>query len=79
MQKFDLLKSLNEQETDNATTIELPKGVAYQQFELESKCVGVVFIPLREAENFEKAMSQVDIEDEYIIRKTIRQFRGITR
>lgn len=76
MSKFSLIKQLQEQpETEKSV---LPKGIQYQEYDVQTKDGDMtVFIPLREAEAFEKSLSEQTIVFRGDIRRLLRKHRGI--
>lgn len=79
MSDFSLIKQMNEGKDEQKETSPFPKGVRYQQYELEvDGAERVINIPLRESENFEAAVGALtsDITGP-VLKKLLRDFRGI--
>ncbi len=77
MKDFSLLKRLNKTKTEK--TSPLAEGISYQKYEVEvDSKVQLVNIPLRESENFEKAITE---HKKPLTRKSLkillREFRGV--
>lgn len=77
MEDFSLIKRLNNIEDDKISP--LAEGISYQQYEIEvDGNVQLVNIPLREAENFENAITE---HKDPLTRKTLkvllREYRGV--
>lgn len=77
MEEFSLIQRLNEK--DDKKPSPLAEGISYQQYEIEVEGkVRNISIPLREAENFEDAVTEYE---QPLTRKALklilREFRGI--
>lgn len=77
--KFSLLQQLDEAQTIPVKQSPFPKGVEYQEYELDVEGNDqTVFIPLKECDAFEAALSQ---QTKYLsrddLRDILRNHRGI--
>lgn len=77
MKDFSLIKQLDEDDKE-ASRI-LPDGIEYQQYELHVEGnERVVNIPIREAERFEQAVTEMtESLNRTTLKQLLREFRGI--
>ena len=77
MKDFSLIKQLAEKEKEASHV--LPDGIEYQQYELlVDGNERIVNIPVREAENFEKVVTEMtDPLTRATLKQLLREFRGI--
>jgi len=77
MKEFSLIKQLDDEDKDSSRI--LPDGIEYQQYELHVEGNDrVVNIPVREALNFEKVVTEMtDPLTRNTLKQLLREFRGI--
>lgn len=76
MTKFALIKQL--QNPTKAEKPLLPEGIRYQEYVIEPKDGKMtVFVPLRETEEFEKALQKQTVLLRSDVRRLLRTHRGI--
>lgn len=79
MSKYSLIKQLNEAEKQkDAPKSTMPTGLPYQEYEIEvDGKERLINIPLREADAFETAVSEMGEIDGPALKTLLRQFRGL--
>lgn len=77
--KFSLIRTLNEKE--NPRQCDAPKiALKYQTYDIQlnnNTNLTSVLIPLKECDNFETKLSNLDFIDESILKQLLREFRGL--
>lgn len=75
-EKFTLLETLSSPKKEKKDL--LPKGIKYQEYIVEvNNTKEKVFVPLRESGNFEKTLSEVNLDDQESLQEVLRKHRCI--
>ena len=75
MEKIELIKDLQERSTRSVT--KTPSNIEYQEYDVTVLSETItVQVPLRESENFEKALTEVSLITKTKLKKMLQHHRG---
>ena len=77
MEKIELLRKINQDLKEGVKKKDPTSDIKYQNYDLIINDMEyIVSVPLRESENFEKAVSEAVIGSKRELKNLLRQFRG---